>query len=140
MFLLFVCNAYLGNFKTLALFSIRGRFRHMSKEYIIESTILVLRGIKFIDYRIRLNPNKQNRGKVVSAIPCLTTFSVLWGRPPGVAAVSGYSRTCIWNILLKSWCFNFRPRNVCFLTCSCFLKSTDQYSHQNCLSWPETVS
>ena len=64
------------------LFSIRGRFRHMSKEYTIESTTLVLRGIKFSDYRLRLNPNKQNGGKVVSAIPCLTLRFLYCGDDP----------------------------------------------------------
>ena len=43
----------------------------MSKEYKIESAILVLKGIKFSEYRIRLNPIKENGGKVVGVIPYL---------------------------------------------------------------------
>ena len=47
---------------------------------------------------------------------------------PQSGCISGYSRRCIWNILLKLWCFNF-SRNYWFLTWSCFDDS---------LSWPET--
>ena len=70
------------------LFSIRGSFRHMSKEYTIESTILVLRGIKFSDYWIRLNldswfePKQTEWGKSSGRNSMLDfMFSVLWERP-----------------------------------------------------------
>ena len=109
----------------------------MSKEYIIESTILVLRGIKFSDYRIRLNPNKQNGGKGVSVIPYLILRFLYTGNDPQerlpFQGIPGHA--------FERYYFNFRPRKVWFLTCSCFRESTDQYGHhQNRLSWPETVS
>ena len=51
------------------------------------------------------------------------TFSVSW--------------TCIRNILLKPWCFNF-SRNFWFLTSSYSVIILTMYGHQTRLSWPET--
>ena len=63
-------------------FSIRGRSRHILKDYTTDSAILALRGIQFSDYRIRLNPNKQKRQKAVGVIPCLSLPFLYIGNDP----------------------------------------------------------
>ena len=58
------------------------------------------------------------------------------GKSPRSACISGYDRTCIWNILLKS-CFNF-SRNFWFLTWSYSVIILTMYGHQTRLPWVET--
>ena len=59
------------------------------------------------------------------------------GKSPRSGCISGYSRTYIWNILLKPWCFNF-SRNFWFLTSSYSVIILTMYGHQTRLSWTET--
>ena len=74
---------------------------------------------------------------LIIVIPCLTWHFLYRGKSPRSGCISGYYRTCIWNILLKPWCFNF-SRNFWFLTWSYSVIILTMYGHQTLLSWPET--
>ena len=67
---------------------------------------------------------------LIIVIPCLTWHFLYRGNDPRSGCISGYYRTCIWNILLKPWCFNF-SRKFWFLTWSCFRDSAAHMWSQN---------
>ena len=95
----------------------------------IDSAILVLRGVLFSDYRIRLNPNKQNGGKVVGVIPYLSLrFLYIGNDPRNDCRVRVFQRMHL-KYITQPWCLSF-SRNIWFLTCSCFRESADQHGHQ----------